>query len=357
MAIEQATVDFLDWLVGPYGTGAWFSFVMMVAALILAGTFLGFLFQAVRMGPGEAFFAVAGAYANFFKDLANFSFRRTSAMASLAFQEAMRQKVLVVFAVVAVLMMLGGWFLDVESDDPARLYLGNVLWGTNILALLLAVLLSAFSIPNDIKNKTITTVVTKPVRYLEMLMGRVIGFTAIGTVMLIGLCAVNLIFVERGMMHEHTVLPEDVKDVYETVDDGAGGLDQLARGDALVAGEVVHDDDVSRLERWRQDVADIGLEPLAVDRSVQHHRRDHAAQPQARDQCGGLAVAMREAHAQPGAARTPPVAARHVGGRPGLVDEDQPRRVEIGLGVEPGAPLLQDVRTVLLDRMPGLFSA
>jgi len=230
MAIEQATVDFLVWLVGPYGGGAWLTFVMMVAALIVSGTFLGFLFLTVRMGPGEAFYAVAGAYANFCKDLANFSFRRTSAMASLAFQEALRQKVLVVFAVVAVLMMLGGWFLDVKSEDPARLYLGNVLWGTNILALLLAVLLSAFSIPNDIKNKTIYTVVTKPVRYLEMLMGRVIGFTAIGTVMLIGLCVVNLIFVERGMMHEHTVLPEDVKEVYETVDEGADGQRQVLTG-------------------------------------------------------------------------------------------------------------------------------
>ena len=49
------------------------------------------------------------------------------------------------------------------------------------------------------------------------------------------------------------------------------------------------------------------------------------------------------------------MAARHVGGGPGLVDEDEPLRVEIGLGVEPGAPLAQNVRTVLLDRVAGLF--
>ena len=93
----------------------------------------------------------------------------------------------------------------------------------------------------------------------------------------------------------------------------------------------------------------------AVDGAVQHHRRDHAAQPQARDQRGGLAVAMREAHAQPGAARTPSMAARHVGGGPGLIDEDKALWVEIGLRVEPGAALLQDVRTVLLNRVAGLF--
>ena len=93
----------------------------------------------------------------------------------------------------------------------------------------------------------------------------------------------------------------------------------------------------------------------AVDGPVQHHRRDHAAQPQAGDQRGCLAVAMGKAHAQPGAARTPPVAARHVGGGPGLVDEDQTLGVEIGLGVEPGPALAQDVRAVLLDGVASLF--
>ena len=93
----------------------------------------------------------------------------------------------------------------------------------------------------------------------------------------------------------------------------------------------------------------------AVDGAVQHHRRDHAAQPQARDQRGGLAVAVREAHAQPGAAPTPPVAAGHVCGGPGLVDEDQPFGIEIGLGVEPGPALAQDVGTVLLNRVASLF--
>jgi hypothetical protein len=49
------------------------------------------------------------------------------------------------------------------------------------------------------------------------------------------------------------------------------------------------------------------------------------------------------------------VAAGHVGGGPGLVDKDQPLWVEIGLGVKPGAPLLQNVWAVLLDRVAGLF--
>ena len=40
---------------------------------------------------------------------------------------------------------------------------------------------------------------------------------------------------------------------------------------------------------------------------------------------------------------------------PGLIDEDQTLRIEIELSVEPALALPQDVGTILLDRVPGLF--
>ncbi len=54
-------------------------------------------------------------------------------------------------------------------------------------------------------------------------------------------------------------------------------------------------------------------------------------------------MAVGHAHAQSLAAGSPSMAARHVGGRPGLVDEDQALRIEVELAVEPGLPPLQDV--------------
>jgi hypothetical protein len=64
---------------------------------------------------------------------------------------------------------------------------------------------------------------------------------------------------------------------------------------------------------------------------------------------------MREAHAQPLTFRAAAVSAGHIGGGPRLVDEDQALRIKIELAVEPALPLPQDVGTVLLDRVPGLF--
>ncbi len=46
----------------------------------------------------------------------------------------------------------------------------------------------------------------------------------------------------------------------------------------------------------------------------------------------------------------------HLGAGAGLVDKHQPLRVKIGLSVEASLAPLQDIETVLLRGMRGLFS-
>ena len=57
------------------------------------------------------------------------------------------------------------------------------------------------------------------------------------------------------------------------------------------------------------------------------------------------------AFAAPGAATQ----ARHLGRGPGLVDEDQPAGVQIGLALEPGPAPRRDVRPILLGGVRGFF--
>ncbi len=122
-----------------------------------------------------------------------------------------------------------------------------------------------------------------------------------------------------------------------------------------MAGEVVHNYDVAWAEGREQNLSDIGLEPVAVDRAVEHHRRDHAIEPKARHERRRLAMAVRETNAQPLASGTAPVRARHVRRGPGLINEYEPRGIEIRLRFEPCLALLQDVGPILLNRMAGLF--
>ena len=64
---------------------------------------------------------------------------------------------------------------------------------------------------------------------------------------------------------------------------------------------------------------------------------------------------MRHPGAQALAAEGPPVPAGYLGAGAGLVDEDEALRVEIELALEPSPSAAQDVGSVLLRRMRGLF--
>jgi len=64
---------------------------------------------------------------------------------------------------------------------------------------------------------------------------------------------------------------------------------------------------------------------------------------------------MREAHPQPFAFQASSMTAGHVRCGPGLIDEYEAFGFEVDLTVEPVPALSQDVGTVLLDRVAGLF--
>ncbi len=200
--------SFYEWLMRP---GAFLESAALqgVAVLVLAmllGLLVGYVVSAARYGPGEAFYAVATTVRDLVvRDLPGTALRRVFALAKLAFMEAIRRKVLFVFGLFMILLLLAGWYMETESDDPARLYISFVLTTTNFLMLLLGIFLSCFSLPNDIKSRTIYTIVTKPVRPTEIVLGRILGFTAVGTLLLVPMAVASYGFVVRGLDHSHDV--------------------------------------------------------------------------------------------------------------------------------------------------------
>ena len=106
---------------------------------------------------------------------------------------------------------------------------------------------------------------------------------------------------------------------------------------------------------WDQDLLDIGLKGLAVDRSVQDHGRGHAREPQAGNEGGGLAVAVRHAHAQPLTPWSPAMLTGHLGRCPGLIDEHQALGIEVELSLGRGLAPPYDVGALLLRGVGGLF--
>src|SRR4029077_13491362 len=61
---------------------------------------------------------------------------------------------------------------------------------------------------------------------------------------------------------------------------GSASPDGAAHCLALVATEIIEDDDVARLQRWSQNLIDIGPEALAVDWTIENPRGLDTITPQ-----------------------------------------------------------------------------
>ncbi|MDR0326667.1 MAG: hypothetical protein LBI05_00050, partial [Planctomycetaceae bacterium] len=125
------------------------------------------------------------------------------AIARLTIKESIRRRVLLVFAMFLLLILIAGWFLDTGSENPTQIYLTFVTGATTVLVLLLALFLSAFSLPTDFMAKTIYTVVTKPVRSSDLVLGRILGIGIIGTLILVLMSGASYVFVSSGLQHTH----------------------------------------------------------------------------------------------------------------------------------------------------------
>lgn len=218
MVIETELPPFWQWLFGQAATadspavaGALVTWLQVVGILALLLLGIAFLVAVVRQGPIAATQIFFRRLREGLLDLVKMSPRRVFALSRLAIQEALHRRVLVAFAVFIVVLLFAGWYLDADSPEPARLYLSFVMTTTSYLVLLLSLFLSVFSLPQDITRRTIYTIVTKPVRPSEIVLGRIIGFAAVGTLLLLATGAVSYVFVVRGLDHTHELTERDLR--------------------------------------------------------------------------------------------------------------------------------------------------
>jgi hypothetical protein len=131
--------------------------------------------------------------------------------------------------------------------------------------------------------------------------------------------------------------------------------DRFANGFAFVAAEIVHDDDVARQKRWHEDLLDIRQEASAIDRTVKDARRIDPVGAQRCEEGERPPFAERHLGKEAAAPRASSMQARHVGLGPGLVDEDEPRRIELSLVLLPALTPPFDVGPILLGGVQAFF--
>jgi len=94
-----------------------------------------------------------------------------------SFREAIRKRVLVVAGIFALALMGSAPFWPVMTDaDRAKLVKDISLTAMTFLGVIVAVFISAYSLPSDIEEKRIFTVASKPVSRHQILLGKLCGF-------------------------------------------------------------------------------------------------------------------------------------------------------------------------------------
>ncbi len=155
----------------------------------------------VWIGCASALLAVCW---EFLLDAGKLSSRRIWALARFSIKEAIRRRALWSFCVILAVFLFASWFMPIyrRPEDQWRNYVDLVFFMTTALLLITASVVGCFSLPTDIQRQTIHTVVTKPVQRFEIVIGRVIGFTILMTVVLVVLSLASLLYVFRGISQE-----------------------------------------------------------------------------------------------------------------------------------------------------------
>ena len=171
--------------------------LMVVCVLALLGAFVGVVSS--WMGNGRRGLANFGSVVRRgLVDLVWLAPRRIYALATLTARESIRRKALWVGAVFLVLFMFAGWFIgDASETTPAKPYISFVMTTIRWMLLPVAVLLACWGLPADIRDRSLHTVVTKPVRRSEVVLGRIGGYVFVVTCLLLVVSAVGYAWVLR----------------------------------------------------------------------------------------------------------------------------------------------------------------
>jgi ABC-type transport system involved in multi-copper enzyme maturation permease subunit len=126
--------------------------------------------------------------------------RRLYSIARLSVYEANRRMWApwVVLTVFLLVLAFTHWFLQApRAAEMGRLFVSTLTLLCSLLLTVMVTILTPLSLPTDIQQQTIYTVVSKPVRRLEMIWGRMLGFMAIVTVLILIFGGVSLLYLKR----------------------------------------------------------------------------------------------------------------------------------------------------------------
>lgn len=128
-------------------------------------------------------------------DLLRLSWRRLWAISSVSFRESVRRRVLWVtplamLGIIAVTQLAH----PVDEQDAIRQTTKYALFASGIVVVVATLILACTSLPKEIDNRVIYTIVTKPATRLEIVLGKTIGFARTSALILLVMGAFSYLY-------------------------------------------------------------------------------------------------------------------------------------------------------------------
>src|SRR5438874_417463 len=111
------------------------------------------------------------------KDVLRFSITRAWAISGVCFRQSIRRRVLWLTPLVILGVLIVAQFQKpIDPQDAVRQTTSYCLFATGLLVAIVTIILACTNLPQEIENRVIYTVATKPTTRLEIVIGKVIGF-------------------------------------------------------------------------------------------------------------------------------------------------------------------------------------
>ncbi|MFA7691994.1 MAG: ABC transporter permease subunit [Candidatus Hydrogenedentes bacterium] len=135
-------------------------------------------------------------------------FSGPASIAMYTYREGIRKKVLIGFLVLSLLVIFGSSFISsfldptTETDINLKLIKDICVTAIAIFGALITIYISASVVPGEVENKVIYTILSKPVRRIQYLMGKFLGaqLIIIVNLLLMGMLFFMALYLRQGVM-------------------------------------------------------------------------------------------------------------------------------------------------------------
>ena len=134
-------------------------------------------------------------------DWVGFSLGRVGAVAENTFTEAVRQRVyniLIIFALVVIAS--ASFFSQFSFGEQLKFVKDFCLGAVSVFGTMIAIVGTALLLPNEVENRTIYTILSKPVRRFEFLLGKFMGSVLL---IFVSLVLMSTMFAAALVFKEH----------------------------------------------------------------------------------------------------------------------------------------------------------